>query len=440
MPRQRSGFTLVELLIVISVMAILMGLLFPIARTAMDASNRTVCMSNMRMIAQAVAAYQQDHLNYPEMPGAVGLRGIPTGGVTELVRENLGVSPGDLWCSQDPYPENFLKNPDPKAERDSNYSTYALGYNYYGYVTDTMGMPFPITSLEAAEYLYDANSNWDLQLINNGRPAGLFPGLWNVNPPSQTVITFCPHHPTEKPKKLPVVMLSGEAMVINFARVPDPSLSAMNRQANNTRQRWPIDWRINKAPLLPGKAQDDQLFGDSKGNASANIMPLVDVTYRQFTNNELANATDHWYDAGVSVKPGDLLMVAAHARWTWDSTQSDWPSVHKGYASLVDDAGKLYFTASGDPVTAIAGNESLLGQNAPAAALIGRLVDTTTGAEKTYRLDCRGSLFVPDKDDANPARDFTDQTALYLSANAKTVDDFSAYRGWCEVWIAKHTP
>ena len=68
------------------------------------------------------------------------------------------------------------------------------------------------------------------------------------------------------------------------------------------------------------------------------------------------------------------------------------------------------------------------------------MVDPGTGAEKTYRLDCRGSLFVPDKDDANPPRDFTEKTLLYLSANAKTSDDFTTYRGWCEVWIAKHTP
>ncbi len=57
----QGGFTLVELLIVISIIGILMGLLFPVMSAALDAAASLGCRSNLGQIAQAALKYASDH-------------------------------------------------------------------------------------------------------------------------------------------------------------------------------------------------------------------------------------------------------------------------------------------------------------------------------------------------------------------------------------------
>lgn len=59
--RFRSGFTLVELLVVIAVLALLAGLLLPVLAAAPEKARRANCMSNLRQIHLALAMYADDH-------------------------------------------------------------------------------------------------------------------------------------------------------------------------------------------------------------------------------------------------------------------------------------------------------------------------------------------------------------------------------------------
>ena len=52
-----SGFTLVELLVVISVVALLVGLLLPALQRARDVAEGAVCLSNTRQLGVALNAY-----------------------------------------------------------------------------------------------------------------------------------------------------------------------------------------------------------------------------------------------------------------------------------------------------------------------------------------------------------------------------------------------
>jgi prepilin-type N-terminal cleavage/methylation domain-containing protein/prepilin-type processing-associated H-X9-DG protein len=56
-----DGFTLVELLVVISVIGLLMGILLPALNKVRGSANRTYCMSNLRQIGVALRSYLDDN-------------------------------------------------------------------------------------------------------------------------------------------------------------------------------------------------------------------------------------------------------------------------------------------------------------------------------------------------------------------------------------------
>jgi len=93
--RRRAGFTLVELLVVISIIALLLGLLLPSLAGAREAAHGVVCQANLKSIGAAQQAYisenrgalagspattAQDLLNDPEAAAgdAIRVRGAAT--------------------------------------------------------------------------------------------------------------------------------------------------------------------------------------------------------------------------------------------------------------------------------------------------------------------------------------------------------------------------
>jgi prepilin-type N-terminal cleavage/methylation domain-containing protein/prepilin-type processing-associated H-X9-DG protein len=64
------AFTLIELLIVIAVIAILAGLLFPVFASARAKAHQTTCTSNLRQIGVAIALYRDDWEHY--VPAILG--------------------------------------------------------------------------------------------------------------------------------------------------------------------------------------------------------------------------------------------------------------------------------------------------------------------------------------------------------------------------------
>ena len=64
MPIGRRGFTIIELLVVVGIIALLLALLLPALSRARSASMRTKCASNMRQLGQAMQLYANDNRGF----------------------------------------------------------------------------------------------------------------------------------------------------------------------------------------------------------------------------------------------------------------------------------------------------------------------------------------------------------------------------------------
>ena len=60
----RRAFTLVELLVVVGIVALLIAILLPVLGKARAASNRAVCLSNIRQLGIGILMYCQDNEGY----------------------------------------------------------------------------------------------------------------------------------------------------------------------------------------------------------------------------------------------------------------------------------------------------------------------------------------------------------------------------------------
>jgi len=136
---RRGGFTLTELLVVVSVMALLMGLLIPVLGKAREHARGAACLSDLHQMGLAAQMYLDDHRGtfwryYTDVAG--GRRwwfGFESGGPGSGTNRPLDVSRGVLGGLLD-RPAERLHCPtfnydDPRLRHKFDKPSASFGYN-----------------------------------------------------------------------------------------------------------------------------------------------------------------------------------------------------------------------------------------------------------------------------------------------------------------------
>src|SRR3954465_5895857 len=113
--RERVGFTLVELLVVIGIIAVLLGILLPTLGKARASARQVQCMSNLRQFYMADVNYMNRWRNW-HLPGWTGPAAAPNAFLTNNAT-NSGV---DYWTSMEEFRKTlqiiWLENQAPNAK------------------------------------------------------------------------------------------------------------------------------------------------------------------------------------------------------------------------------------------------------------------------------------------------------------------------------------
>ena len=87
--KERNGFSIIELLVVIGIIGILLAMLLPNVRRVREASKRTQCLNNLRQIALATLNYESALMHFPSAKGLQEFEGV---GISDRLGPHVAVA------------------------------------------------------------------------------------------------------------------------------------------------------------------------------------------------------------------------------------------------------------------------------------------------------------------------------------------------------------
>jgi len=112
-----AGFTLIEVLVVIAIIAVLAAILFPVFSRAREKARQAVCHSNLRQMGLAIRMYIQDFEAYPPQHAKCPM---PDGRILHI----------RWWNAIQPYQRNFQIFVCPSVPHWEPGRNMSYGYNY----------------------------------------------------------------------------------------------------------------------------------------------------------------------------------------------------------------------------------------------------------------------------------------------------------------------
>lgn len=179
----QRGFTVIELIVCMGIVAVLCGILLPSLRAAREASCKLYCQSNKRQIGTAIVAYgMQSNSRMPKsvnaegnqpqrrelmasrlkdgsMPGSAGWDGLGF-----LVKGGYLGDCQCLYCPSHHGDHSFGRYADDYASKDSASVQIYTNYHYSGHILRQMGAGLPATR----ETAITIDSGSDVLLLTDG--------------------------------------------------------------------------------------------------------------------------------------------------------------------------------------------------------------------------------------------------------------------------------
>ncbi|MEN6305862.1 MAG: type II secretion system protein [Armatimonadia bacterium] len=238
----KKGFTLVELLVVIGIIAILMAILFPVFQTVREKARQAKCQANLHQIAVALKEFRADHGHYPPAPYWDSVNNKYAGGISDLYpdyikEKDLFLCPDDRqidgvekqakdriyssyngWVADPGTSWDFETVDATRPDTDATVNGPKRTYNYYAFseegwdaFNDT-DWPYVKPTLTLPAWLRNEKLRWRH-----------YPALWNRSAPDNTIIVHCVHHRShfkkDTDKMDAIVTIGGSAKMVNVSQM-----------------------------------------------------------------------------------------------------------------------------------------------------------------------------------------------------------------------------
>ncbi len=224
-PYSWRGFTLIEMLVVIAIIAILVGILFSVFGPVREQARQTQCISNLSQLGIALKAYRTDHGRYPfapmydnvtdpDHPKYVG--GFSALYPTYVDDKSLFICPDDRnidgkekearqrnYCSYNGQVTDIdTSDEDTWKFDEADYTHIETGatisdaptrtYNYGGY--ENSGVDCYNSDPDDNGYYPYMTGDPPSWLTDEGLKRKHYPRLMNRQAPDTTIVTHCIHH------------------------------------------------------------------------------------------------------------------------------------------------------------------------------------------------------------------------------------------------------